>query len=103
VFRIRELIISSEQEDHIWVKHHVTTSEVDEVCQSARLVLRGRDGGYAVYGQTAAGRYLVLFIYPRGQSVFSLATARDTEQSERRRIQHLEPTDLYDDEDDEEA
>jgi hypothetical protein len=102
VFRIRELVISVAQEDHIWTKHHVAVSEVDEVCQSARLVLKGRDGSYAIYGQTDAGRYLVLFIYPKGRGVFSLATARDLEQQERRRIQHLEPTDLYDDEDDEE-
>jgi hypothetical protein len=101
VFRIHELVISPEQEDHIWVKHHVTADEVDEVCQAARLVLRGRDDSYAVYGQTAAGRYLVLFMYPRGHGVFNLATARDVEQSERRRIQHLEPVELYDDEDDE--
>ena len=99
MFRIRRLEISAGQEDHIWVKHHVTTEEVDEVCQSAQLVLRGRDGSYAIYGQTAAGRYLALFIYPRGQGIFNLATARDVDQSERRRIQRLEPTDLYDDED----
>jgi hypothetical protein len=99
VFRIRRLEISEEQEDHIWVKHRVTTDEVDEVCQAARLVLGGRDGSYAIYGQTAAGRYLALFIYPRGSGVFSLATARDVNQSERRRIQGREPTDLYDDED----
>jgi hypothetical protein len=103
VFLIRELLISSGQEEHIWVKHQVTTREVDEVCEAARLVLKGRDGSYAIYGQTAAGRYLVLFVYPRGRGVFSLATARDVEQTERRRIQNLPARDLYDDEDDDEA
>jgi hypothetical protein len=98
VFRIRELVISERQEDHIWVEHQVRAEEVDEVCESARLVLRGRDGGFAIYGQTAAGRYLVLFIYPRGNDVFSLATARDLTETERRRIRNLTPTDLYDDE-----
>ena len=98
MFRIRELVISERQEEHIWVEHHVTVSEVDEVCESARLVLRGRDRSFAIYGQTAAGRYLVLFIYPRGNDLYSLATARDLTESERRRIRDLTPVDLYDDE-----
>ena len=89
---------SERQEEHIWVKHQVTADEVDDVCESARLVLRGRDGSFAIYGQTAAGRYLVLFMYPRGSDVFSLATARDLTESERRRIRNLTPMDLYDDE-----
>jgi hypothetical protein len=61
-------------------------------------VLSGRDGSYAIYGQTDSGRYLVLFIYPRGEGVFSLATARDVDQAERRRIQGLPARDLYADE-----
>ena len=100
MFGIRELVISERQEEHIWVKHQVTSEEVDEVCASAQLLLRGGDGSYAIYGQTAAGRYLVLFIYPRGNDVFSLATARDLTDSERRRIRNLTPVDLYDDEED---
>jgi hypothetical protein len=77
----------------------VTPGEVDDVCESTRLVLRGRDGSYAIYGQTASGRYLVLFIYPRGGGVFSLARARDVDHAERRRIQGLPARDLYEDED----
>jgi hypothetical protein len=100
VFRIRELVISPSQEDHIWVKHHVTTQEVDDVCQEALLALRGRDGSVAIFGRTAAGRYLVLFVYPRGSGVFVLATARDLTQTERRRVRGLTPMDLYDDEED---
>jgi hypothetical protein len=98
VFRIRELVISERHEEHIWVEHRVRPEEVDEVCEAARLVLRGRDRSFAIYGQTAAGRYLVLFIYPRGNDVYSLATARDLTDSERRRIRDLTPVDLYDDE-----
>lgn len=98
MFRIRELVISEQQEEHIWVKHQVSIEEVDQACESAYLVLRGRDGSYAIYGQTAAGRYLALFIYPRGNNIYSLATARDLADSERRRIRNLPPVDLYDDE-----
>lgn len=95
MFRIRELVISERQEEHIWVRHQVTADEAEEVCEAARLVLGGRDGSFAVYGQTAAGRYLVLFLYPRHDDIFHLATARDMTPTERRRIRHLTPVDLY--------
>lgn len=85
MFRIREVIVSARQEEHIWVEHRVTPEEAEEVCFSEPWVLRGRDDSYAVYGQTDAGRYLVVFLYPRGEGVFSLATARDMTQTERRR------------------
>jgi uncharacterized protein len=85
MFLIRELIVSAAQEEHIWVEHRVTPEEVEEVCFSDPLVIRGRDGSYAVYGQTEAGRYLIAFLYPRGRGIFSLATAREMEQRERRR------------------
>jgi hypothetical protein len=89
MLRIRELIVSSQQEEHIWVKHQITPDEVEEICQEHRLVLRGRDGSYAVYGQTDAGRYLVAFLYPRGRDVFALATAREMTQVERRRVRGI--------------
>jgi hypothetical protein len=78
VVRIREVLISAEREEHIWTRHQVTPEEVEEVCFSDLLVLRGRDGGYEVYGQAEGGRYLSVFIFPRGQGVFALATARDS-------------------------
>jgi hypothetical protein len=101
MFRLRDLIISDRQEQHIWDRHRVTPDEVDETCQTAHLVLRGRDGGHVIFGQTAAGRYLALFVYPRGADVYSLATARDMTDTERRRIRGLRPVDLYDDDDEE--
>jgi uncharacterized DUF497 family protein len=87
MFRIREVIVSVKQEEHIWVEHHVTPEEAEEVCFADPWILGGRDGSYAVYGQTEAGRYLVVFLYPRGAGVFALATARDMTQTERRRYQ----------------
>lgn len=97
MFTLRELIISPTQEDHIWVKHQVTTREVEECCGEALLVTKGREGGFAILGKTAAGRFLVLFVYPRGDGTFVLATARDLAQTERRRVRGLTPRDLYDD------
>jgi hypothetical protein len=74
MFRIRDLLVPERQEEHIWTKHQVSVEEVDDVCESAYLVLGGRDGSYAIYGRTGAGRFLALFIYPgdRGDSAWLL-------------------------------
>jgi uncharacterized protein len=89
VFYIKEIVITPLQEEHIWTKHGVTPEEVEEVCFSEPLVLRGRDESYAVFGQTEAGRYLAVFLYPKGSGVYSLATARDMTDRERRRYSEL--------------
>ncbi|HEY7064985.1 MAG TPA: BrnT family toxin [Chloroflexota bacterium] len=82
---IRDVIVTPEQAEHIWEKHRVTPEEVDEVCFAEPWSLRGRDGSYACFGETEAGRYLVVFLYPRGRGVFAVATARDMTDAERRR------------------
>lgn len=87
MFLIREVVTSRRAEEHIWIKHHVTPEEAEEGCLSGPWVIRGRDDSFAVYGQTEAGRYLVVFLYPKSEGVFSLATARDMTQTERRRFQ----------------
>ncbi len=90
---IRDLRISAFVEEHIWTTHHDVLEDVEEVCFSDPLVRRGRDHSYAVYGRTAAGRYLIAFLYPEpegghaGGGVFRLATARDMGDVERRRYQ----------------
>lgn len=85
MFYIQEIVASPQQEEHVWTKHRITLEEVEEVCFSRPFVVRGRDGSYAIYGQTAAGRYLVVFLYPSDGDVYSLATAREMQSSERRR------------------
>ncbi len=85
--RIREVIISPRLEEHIWVKHHVSPEEVEEVCYfSQGHMTKGRDGSDVVYGRTEAGRYVVVFLYDRGRGVFELATARDMTSAERARF-----------------
>lgn len=84
------MVISSEQEDHIWIKHQVSTTEVYQVCFSDALFRRGRDGSLAVYGRTDAGRFVVVFLYPRGGGIYALATARDMNDAERRRLRRSE-------------
>lgn len=85
MFRIERVVISLATEEHIWVKHQVTPKEAEEVCFVDPLALRGRDGSYAIYEQTKAGRYLVVFLYPRGPGVFVLASASNLDDRERRR------------------
>ena len=80
-------MVSSAAEEHIWTKHRVTPEEVEEVCFGDPWPIGGREGSFAVYGQTEAGRYLVVFLYPRGRGVFSLATAPEMTPTERRRYQ----------------
>ncbi len=89
MFRVREVILSPQQEEHIWTEHRVTPEEAEEVCFSDPWVLRGRDRSFAVYGRTEAGRYLVVFLYPRGRGVYSLATARDMDEAEQRRYRSV--------------
>jgi len=97
---MRALLVSPKQADHIWDKHHVTVEEVYETCEAAHLVTTARDGGSMVFGRSMSGRYLVLFLYPRGTHRFTLATARDATFTERRRMQRRRAIDLFQWEDD---
>jgi uncharacterized DUF497 family protein len=83
---IYELVIEPDREEHI-AQHHVTVEEVQEVVFGAPFVRRARDGRYHLIGQTQAGRYLTVFVGPRGGGVFGLITARDADSAERRRFQ----------------
>lgn len=87
MIHIREIYVSAFVEMHIWTKHCVTPEEVEEVCFSDPLVIRGRNNSYAVYGRTEAGRYLIVFLYPQGRGVFRLASAREMATAEKRRYQ----------------
>jgi hypothetical protein len=46
--------------------------------------LRSRLGRYAAYGQTEAGRYLVVIFIPLGQGWIRVISARDMDARERR-------------------
>lgn len=84
--RIDELIVEPGRDDHI-AHHGVTVKEVEEVLFGTPLVLRARHDRYHVTGQTTAGRYLTVFVAPRGQGAYGLITARDADRAERRRYQ----------------
>jgi uncharacterized DUF497 family protein len=89
--RIEGIIWLRDIVDKLISKHHVETSEVEEVLNSKpkiRFVEKGDREGEDVYlalGQTDAGRYLaVLFIYKKTREALVLS-ARDMAIKERRR------------------
>ena len=55
------------------------------MCLGAPHVRRGREGLYEVYGQTAAGRYLLVVLAYVGSGIGRVVTARDMTVAERRR------------------
>jgi len=76
--------------EKIAYKHGVTTDEVEEVLFSqphVRLVEKGRVKGenlYVAYGQTMAGRYLVVFFICKRRTAALPISAHDMTPSERR-------------------
>ncbi len=72
------------------IKHGVTTAEVEEVLFSGphvRFAEKGRvkdENLYVAYGQTGAGRYLVVFFVRKRRIAALPITARDMSQAERR-------------------
>ena len=81
--KIYGLIVEPDREEHI-ARHHVTVEEVDEVVFAEAYVRRDKQGYYRLIGQTHAGRYLTVFIAPRGGGAYGLVTARDATDAERR-------------------
>ncbi len=58
-----------------------------EVVSSNVFARRTRQGYLRLIGQTVAGRYLTVFVAPRGGGEYGLATARDATLPERRQYQ----------------
>lgn len=88
--RVREVIWLPEIEDKLWEKHRVTMVEVEEVIfgePHVRFVEQGHqqdEDMYAAYGQTEAGRYvIVFFVLKRGRQALVIS-ARDMDRKERK-------------------
>ena len=82
-------IESLEIDDHILEKigsnHSVRFEEVEGVCLSERRhVRRGREGLYKVFGQTNAGRYVLVILVYKGGGDWKVATARPMTDTEKR-------------------
>ncbi|MDQ3815209.1 MAG: BrnT family toxin [Armatimonadota bacterium] len=87
---IHEVIWNSRYVEKLAVKHGVTTDEVEDVLFGHPLVrfwekgrVRGEDL-YLAYGQTDAGRYLVVFFIRKPGNTVLPISARDMTNSERR-------------------
>lgn len=77
--------------DKLEQKHNVQVYEVYEVLRSQPRIyysVRGNRKGenvYAAYGQTQNGRYLVVFFIHKITRVALVVSARDLDESERKR------------------
>lgn len=84
-----EIIWRQQFLDKIVIKHQVQAWEVEEALEGRPLVRRqqrGRRRGqdlYVVYGQTEAGRYLVVFVIRKPGRAAMPISARDMTKSER--------------------
>lgn len=88
--QLYEVIWKEQFVSKIEIQHHVTTEEVEEVLfgrPHVRRAERGRVQGedlYAAYGQTQAGRYLIIFFIHKYRSAALPISARDITLPERR-------------------
>lgn len=87
--QLNEVIWKDYFVDKIEVKHGVLTDEIEEVLFSkphVRRVQKGRIKGedlYTTYGQTDAGRYLIVFFIRKKTAALPIS-ARDMTDSEER-------------------
>ncbi len=87
---IHEIIWKEQFAEKIEWKHGVTVVEVEEVLCSRPYVLRAQKGRvpgedlHVAYGQTEAGRYVIVFFIDKGHLIALPISARDMTQRERR-------------------
>ena len=87
---IRKIIWKDQFVEKLEQKHGVSVSEAEEVlCFNAhiRRVGKGRlkdENVYAAYGQTEAGRYLIVFYIRKISGALLPISARDMDNAERK-------------------
>ena len=85
MLRIEALEIDDHILDKIESKHGLSFAEVEEACLSETChVRRSREGLYKLFGQTAAGRYILVVLVNLGRGIWKIVTAREMTDSERR-------------------
>jgi uncharacterized protein len=88
--RLYEVIWKEVFVDKLEHKHRVMPDEVEQVLFSKPFIRRAEKGRvqgedvYVAYGQTTAGRYLVIFFILKDQTAALPISARDMTQAERR-------------------
>ena len=70
---------------HIWDRHKVDATEVEEACFGEAYRFVGRDGCHTILGRTEAGRYLFIVIVSMSGGRARVVTARDMDPIERRK------------------
>ncbi len=80
---IDEIRWNESRVEHI-LRHGIRPAEVEEVCFGEPFIQSARNGRYVVYGQTTAGRYLMVALSPLGNMVFDPITSREMTEMERR-------------------
>ncbi|HET9920928.1 MAG TPA: hypothetical protein VFQ30_13850 [Ktedonobacteraceae bacterium] len=84
---ILELVWDDVNEQHIWERHQLTRSEVEEVAYgpAENLVVRRTYGErYLVIGPNTERKLFVLILAPKGTGKFYPVSARPASQKERR-------------------
>jgi uncharacterized protein len=84
--RIDEVLWDDWNSEHI-ARHHVSPEEVEDICFERYWEQNAGGGKRSLWGQTSAGRYLLIFGVEREPGQFYPISARDMTQTERRRYQ----------------
>lgn len=94
MIKINEIIWRGSFVEKIESKHHMTTSQVEEILRGKKKVYRIAKGNvkgedvYLALGKTSAGRCLsVFFILKKNRNALPIS-ARDMDSKERRRYEH---------------
>jgi uncharacterized DUF497 family protein len=75
-------------EDHIAQRHNVLPQEVEQVFYGhPRRQVPGKNGTTLLYGQTDAGRYLLVVTAPSNDGGTFIVTAREMTDTERKTFQ----------------
>lgn len=87
---IRKIIWKNQFVEKLERKHHVSIDDVEEILGGRahiRKVSKGRvqdENVYAAYGQTNAGRYLIVFYIRKVTGAVLPISARDMDDAERK-------------------
>jgi uncharacterized DUF497 family protein len=81
--RIKAVLWDQWNISHI-AHHGVEQAEVEELLEGNPQIRKSRTGSYVLYGQSEAGRYLIVVIAPRSQGMVYVITARDMSDREKK-------------------
>jgi uncharacterized protein len=88
--RLKGVLWKEQFVDKIESKHQISTEEVEQVlftkphiCRLKRGLVKGEDL-YSAYGQTEAGRYVIVFFIHKQSATALPISARDMDEGERK-------------------